>query len=220
MTARIISYTQSMDGNLNDITEQIAYCARVSNPTSQINNENNERLLTYLMTHNHWSPFEMVNICIEITSTRDIIRQILRHRSFSFQEFSQRYAEANLGFSIRETRLQDNVRRQNSIECNDEILMEEWKNRQESIIETITENYQWALKNGIAKEQSRCILPEGITISRIYMNGTLRSWLHYLKIRLNWDTQKEHRDIAQACFEEIKRVFPLVEKILEQSTHI
>jgi thymidylate synthase (FAD) len=220
MTARIISYTQSIDGNCNDITEQIAYCARVSNPTSQINNENNERLLTYLMTHNHWSPFEMINICIEITSTRDIIRQILRHRSFSFQEFSQRYAEANLGFSIRETRLQDNVRRQNSIECNDEILMEEWKTRQESIIETITENYQWALKNGIAKEQSRCILPEGITNSRIYMNGTLRSWLHYLKIRLNWDTQKEHRDIAQACFEEIKRIFPLVEKILEQSTHI
>jgi thymidylate synthase (FAD) len=159
----------------------------------------------------------MVNICIEITSTRDIIRQILRHRSFSFQEFSQRYAEADLGFSIRETRLQDHIKRQNSIECNDEALMEEWKARQEGIIETITENYQWALKNGIAKEQSRCILPEGITISRIYMNGTLRSWLHYLKIRLKWDTQKEHREVAQACFEEIKKVFPLVDKIVEQS---
>jgi thymidylate synthase (FAD) len=217
MTARIISYTQSIDGNLNDITEQIAYCARVSNPTSQINNENNERLLNYLINHEHWSPFEMVNICIEITSTRDIIRQILRHRSFSFQEFSQRYAEANLGFSIRETRLQDNIRRQNSIECNNDALIEEWKTRQESIIESITENYQWALKNGIAKEQSRCILPEGITISRIYMNGTLRSWIHYLKVRLKWDTQKEHREVAYACFEEIKKVFPMIEKIVEET---
>ena len=215
MTARIISYTQSADGNSNDITEQIAYCARVSNPTSQINNENNEKLLNYLMKHEHWSPFEMVNICIEITSTRDIIRQILRHRSFSFQEFSQRYAEANLGFTIRETRLQDLLRRQNSFECNDEELMEEWKTRQECIIETISENYQWALKNGIAKEQSRCILPEGMVISRIYMNGTLRSWIHYLQIRLKWDTQKEHREVAQACFEEIKKVFPLLEKIVE-----
>ena len=214
MTARIISYTQSADGNLNDITEQITYCARVSNPTSQINNENNEKLLNYLMKHEHWSPFEMVNICIEITSTRDIIRQILRHRSFSFQEFSQRYAEANLGFAIRETRLQDNVKRQNSLECNDEDLMEEWKTRQESIIENITENYQWALKNGIAKEQSRCILPEGMTISRIYMNGTLRSWIHYLKIRMKWDTQKEHREVAQACFEEIKKIFPSIENII------
>jgi thymidylate synthase (FAD) len=217
MTARIISYTQSIDGKLNDITEQIAYCARVSNPTSQINNENNERLLNYLMKHEHWSPFEMVNICIEITSTRDIIRQILRHRSFSFQEFSQRYAEANLGFSIRETRLQDNLRKQNSLECNDDQLMEEWKTRQECILETITENYQWALKNGIAKEQSRCILPEGMVNSRIYMNGTLRSWIHYLQIRLKWDTQKEHREIAQACFDEIKKVFPLIEKIVEQT---
>ena len=215
MTARIISYTQSADGNLSDITEQITYCARVSNPSSQINNENNEKLLNYLMTHEHWSPFEMVNICIEITSTRDIVRQILRHRSFSFQEFSQRYAEASLGFSIRETRLQDNVKRQNSFECNDEELIGEWKTRQESIIESITENYQWALKNGIAKEQSRCILPEGMTISRIYMNGSLRSWIHYLKIRLKWDTQKEHREVAQACFEEIKKVFPLIEKIIE-----
>jgi thymidylate synthase (FAD) len=214
MTARLISYTQSADGNLNDITEQIAYCARVSNPTSQINNENNERLLNYLMNHEHWSPFEMVNICIEITSTRDIVRQIIRHRSFSFQEFSQRYSEANLGFCIRETRIQDNVKRQNSFECEDAELMEEWNTRQESIIECITENYQWALKNGIAKEQSRCILPEGMTISRIYMNGTLRSWIHYLKIRLKWDTQKEHREVAQACFEEIKKIFPLIENIV------
>jgi thymidylate synthase (FAD) len=181
MTARVISYTQSANGILNDITEQIAYCARVSNPSSQINNENNEKLLNYLMKHEHWSPFEMVNICIEITTSRDIIRQILRHRSFSFQEFSQRYAEANLGFTIRETRLQDIVKRQNSIECDDETLMEEWKTRQENIIETIAENYQWALKHGIAKEQSRCILPEGLTISRVYMNGSLRSWIHYLQ---------------------------------------
>lgn len=214
MTARVISYTQSANGILNDITEQIAYCARVSNPSSQINNENNEKLLNYLMKHEHWSPFEMVNICIEITTSRDIIRQILRHRSFSFQEFSQRYAEANLGFTIRETRLQDIVKRQNSIECNDEKLMEEWKTRQENIIEAIAENYQWALKHGIAKEQSRCILPEGLTISRVYMNGSLRSWIHYLQIRLKWDTQKEHREVAQACFEEIKNIFPLIEQII------
>ena len=215
MTARIISYTQSVGGLLGDIAEQVTYCARVSNPTSQINNENNERLLSYLIKHEHWSPFEMVNICIEITSTRDIIRQILRHRSFSFQEFSQRYAEANLGFVVRETRLQDNVKRQNSFECSDESLSEEWKIRQELLLESITENYHWALKNGIAKEQSRCILPEGMTTSRIYMNGTLRSWIHYLKIRLKWDTQKEHREVAQACFDEIKVIFPLIEKILE-----
>ena len=215
MTARIISYTQSVGGLLGDIAEQVTYCARVSNPTSQINNENNERLLSYLIKHEHWSPFEMVNICIEITSTRDIIRQILRHRSFSFQEFSQRYAEANLGFVVRETRLQDNVKRQNSFECSDESLSEEWKIRQELLLESITENYHWALKHGIAKEQSRCILPEGMTTSRIYMNGTLRSWIHYLKIRLKWDTQKEHREVAQACFDEIKVIFPLIEKILE-----
>lgn len=215
MTARIISYTQSVDGLLSDITEQVTYCARVSNPTSQINNENNERLLSYLIKHEHWSPFEMVNICIEITSTRDIIRQILRHRSFSFQEFSQRYAEANLGFVVRETRLQDIGKRQNSFDCTDEELSEEWKIRQELLLESIVENYQWALKRGIAKEQSRCILPEGMTTSRIYMNGSLRSWIHYLKIRLKWDTQKEHREVAQACFDEIKVIFPLIEKILE-----
>lgn len=153
----------------------------------------------------------MVNICIEITSTRDIIR----HRSFSFQEFSQGYAEANLGFTIRETRLQDNVKRQNRFECNDEKLMNEWKTRQESIIESIAENYHWALKNGIAKEQCRCILPEGMIISHIYMNGNLRSWIRYLQIRLKWDTQKEHREVALACFEEIKKIFPLIEKIIE-----
>lgn len=215
MTARIISHTQSVDGLLSDIAEQVTYCARVSNPTSQINNENNERLLSYLIKHEHWSPFEMVNICIEITSTRDIIRQILRHRSFSFQEFSQRYAEANLGFVVRETRLQDIEKRQNSFDCMDEELSEEWKIRQELLLESIVENYQWALKRGIAKEQSRCILPEGMTTSRIYMNGSLRSWIHYLKIRLKWDTQKEHREVAQACFDEIKVIFPLIEKILE-----
>ena len=215
MTARIISHTQSVDGLLSDIAEQVTYCARVSNPTSQINNENNERLLSYLIKHEHWSPFEMVNICIEITSTRDIIRQILRHRSFSFQEFSQRYAEASLGFVVRETRLQDIEKRQNSIDCTDESLSEEWKIRQELLLESITENYHWALKHGIAKEQSRCILPEGMTTSRIYMNGSLRSWIHYLKIRLKWDTQKEHREVAQACFDEIKVIFPLIEKIVE-----
>ena len=214
MTAKLISYSQFSDLPLSDIGEQITYCARVSNPTGQINNENNEKLLKYLIKHEHWSPFEMVNICMEITSTRDIIRQILRHRSFSFQEFSQRYAEANLGFSIRETRLQDIENRQNSIECDDKELMDEWTRRQESIVESVAEHYQWALKNGIAKEQSRCILPEGMTISKIYMNGSVRSWIHYLKIRTKWDTQKEHRDVAEACYQEIHKIFPAIENIL------
>lgn len=214
MTAKIISYSRFADLPISDIGEQITYCARVSNPASQINNENNERLLKYLIKHEHWSPFEMVNICIEITSTRDIIRQILRHRSFSFQEFSQRYSEANLGFSIRETRLQDTENRQNSIVCEDTELCDEWVRRQEALVESITENYQWALKNGIAKEQSRCILPEGMTISKIYMNGSVRSWIHYLKIRMEWDTQKEHRDVAEACYQEIRKIFPAIENIL------
>jgi len=214
MTAKVISYSQNVDCECRDIGEQITYCARVSNPSSQINNENNERLLNYLMKHEHWSPFEMVSICIEITTTRDIIRQILRHRSFSFQEFSQRYAEANLGFSIRETRMQDFEKKQNSIVCNDPVLSEEWIKRQEELVEAITENYQWALKNGIAKEQSRCILPEGMTISKLYMNGSVRSWIHYLKVRMSWDTQKEHRDVAVACYDEIRKIFPLIEKVL------
>jgi len=214
MTAKVISYSQNVDCECRDIGEQITYCARVSNPSSQINNENNERLLNYLMKHEHWSPFEMVSICIEITTTRDIIRQILRHRSFSFQEFSQRYAEANLGFSIRETRMQDFEKKQNSIVCNDPVLSEEWIKRQEELVEAITENYQWALKNGIAKEQSRCILPEGMTISKLYMNGSVRSWIHYLKVRMSWDTQKEHRDVAVVCYDEIRKIFPLIEKVL------
>ena len=214
MTAKVISYSQNVDCECRDIGEQITYCARVSNPSSQINNENNERLLNYLMKHEHWSPFEMVSICIEITTTRDIIRQILRHRSFSFQEFSQRYAEANLGFSICETRMQDFEKKQNSIVCNDPVLSEEWIKRQEELVEAITENYQWALKNGIAKEQSRCILPEGMTISKLYMNGSVRSWIHYLKVRMSWDTQKEHRDVAVACYDEIRKIFPLIEKVL------
>ena len=216
MTAKVVSYSQNVDCDINrDIGEQITYCARVSNPSSQINNENNERLLNYLIKHEHWSPFEMVSICIKITTTRDIIRQILRHRSFSFQEFSQRYAEANLGFSIRETRMQDSEKKQNSIVCNDPILSEEWTKRQEQLVEAITENYQWALQNGIAKEQSRCILPEGMTISKLYMNGSVRSWIHYLKVRMSWDTQKEHRDVALACYGEIRKIFPLIEKVLE-----
>ena len=216
MSAKIISYSNFLDSTITDIGEQITYCARVSNPTSQLNNENNEKLLNYLIKHEHWSPFEMVNICMEITSTRDIIRQILRHRSFSFQEFSQRYSEANIGFSIRETRLQDNENRQNSITCDDETLNEEWKKRQEIIIESIVENYKWALQNGIAKEQSRCILPEGMTFSKIYMNGSVRSWIHYLKIRMMGDTQKEHRDVAQKVLEQIIQVFPLIFNVISK----
>ena len=216
MSVKVISYSQFVDIDNKDIGEQITYCARVSNPSSQINNENNERLIKYLIKNDHWSPFEMVNICLEIITTRDIARQILRHRSFSFQEFSQRYAEADIGFSIRETRLQDNVKRQNSIVCEDKTLSDEWEVRQQTIIDIIKENYRWALDNGIAKEQSRCILPEGMTLSKIYMNGTVRSWIHYLKIRMSWDTQKEHREVAIACYEEIRKIFPLIESILNK----
>ena len=214
MSVKLISYTQFVDMDNKDIGEQITYCARISNPSSQMNNENNERLLNYLIKNEHWSPFEMVNICLEIITTRDIARQILRHRSFSFQEFSQRYAEADIGFCIRETRLQDNVKRQNSIVCEDKMLSDEWESRQLLIIDSIKESYRWALDNGIAKEQSRCILPEGMTFTKIYMNGSVRSWIHYLKIRMNWDTQKEHREVANSCYEEIRNIFPLIEKII------
>jgi thymidylate synthase (FAD) len=214
MSVKIISYSQHISNEFSDIGEQIAFCARVSNPSNQINNENNEKLLNYLINHDHWSPFEMVNICMEINTTRDIARQILRHRSFSFQEFSQRYAEANLGFSLRETRLQDLKRKQNSYICNDEELIKEWTDRQDELIGKITENYQWAINQGIAKEQARCILPEGMTHSKMYMNGTLRSWIHYLKSRTTWDTQKEHRIVAYSCYEEIKKIFPLIENII------
>lgn len=209
MKVNLISYSQPTT-NDKSIQELIAYCARVSNPLNQHNTETNEKLINYLIKNKHWSPFEMVNICIEIETTRDIIRQILRHRSFSFQEFSQRYAVADLGFEYKDARLQDNKNRQNSIEITDnEELKQEWIAKQKQLVEVVEENYQWALSNGIAKEQARAVLPEGMTLSKIYMNGTLRSWIHYIELRSSNGTQKEHRDVAIACANVIDTIFPI-----------
>ncbi len=205
----LISYTKDAKSDKN-LEEMVAYCARVSNPSNQINNENNTRLINYLMKNHHWSPFEMVSICLEINTTRDIARQILRHRSFSFQEFSQRYAVADLGWEIREARLQDNKNRQNSIETDNTELVKEWEEIQKKIHEQTSQAYSWALTNGIAKEQARAVLPEGITLSRVYMNGTLRSWIHYIQLRSGNGTQKEHRDIAIQCAKAIEPIFPLI----------
>ena len=198
------------------LSELVAYCARVSNPSNQHNTETNDRLLRYLIKNKHWSPFEMVSICLEIESTRDIVRQILRHRSFSFQEFSQRYAVADLGFEYKEARIQDTKNRQNSIALSDDteesvFLQTEWTARQKQLSDLAETNYQWALTNGIAKEQARAVLPEGMTMSRIYMNGTLRSWIHYIELRSSNGTQKEHRDVAIACARAIDAVFPISE---------
>jgi thymidylate synthase (FAD) len=200
----------------HDLTKLVAYCARVSNPGNQNNEETSEKLIKYLMKHRHWSPFEMVNVCLEIETTRDIARQILRHRSFTFQEFSQRYADPvkELTFEIREPRLQDQKNRQNSIEVNDAKLEDEWSNKQLGLIEMAKMTYNWAIENGIAKEVARAVLPEGLTMSRMYVNGTLRSWLHYIEIRADVSTQKEHREIALACAEVISNLFPMVTELV------
>lgn len=213
MQVKLISYSKCCDDD-KPMYDLIAYCARVSNPGNQNNIETNEKLISYLIKNKHWSPFEMVNICIEIETTRDIIRQVLRHRSFSFQEFSQRYAIADLGFEYKEARLQDTKNRQNSIEIEEnEEFKQEWLNKQKKIVDLVEESYKWALKNGIAKEQARAVLPEGITLSKIYMNGTLRSWIHYIELRSGNGTQKEHREVAIACANVIDTIFP-ISKIL------
>lgn len=212
MNVKIISYSQQPLENISDpqdyrsINDLVAYCARVSNPENQWNTKTSEKLLNYLKQHQHWSPFEMVSICMEIETTRDIARQILRHRSFSFQEFSQRYAVSE-DFIVREARLQDTKNRQNSIECEDEYIIDRWENEQLAVIEKAKAAYQWALDNGIAKEQARAVLPEGLTMTRMYMNGTLRSWLHYIDLRSENGTQKEHMEIAKACAEVISKVY-------------
>jgi thymidylate synthase (FAD) len=209
MSVVIISYSQppsTSEGTT--IQDSIAYCARVSNPANQNNTDTNEKLLNYLIKHNHWSPFEMVSICLEIETTRDIARQILRHRSFSFQEFSQRYAVADLGFVTKETRLQDIKNRQNSIISTDPELEKTWEEKQNQLATQSQEVYKWALENGIAKEQARAVLPEGMTVSRMYMNGTLRSWIHYIQLRSGVDTQKEHRKVALACAAAISQIYP------------
>ena len=194
--------------------ELVAYCARVSNPSNQTNTDTSEKLIRYLIKHRHWSPLEMVSACLEIETTRDIARQILRHRSFSFQEFSQRYAVADLGFEYKEARLQDTRNRQNSIEIQDPALQAEWERRQSNLANDAADVYKWALDNGIAKEQARAVLPEGITTSRLYMQGTLRSWLHYIELRSAPETQKEHREIAQACAGALESIFPMVREFL------
>lgn len=206
MPVGLISYSQDGKKSLQDI---ICYCARVSNPTNQSNTSTNEKLLAYLMKNNHWSPFEMVSICLEIETTRDIARQIMRHRSFSFQEFSQRYAVAE-NYEIREARMQDTKNRQNSIETDDYELSGEWTAQQKELADHAFSIYQWALENGIAKEQARSVLPEGMTQTRMYMNGTLRSWIHYIQLRSTMGTQKEHRIIALECAEAIATVFPSI----------
>ena len=214
---KLISYSTAPEGTgLDDCQELIAFCARVSNPSNQMNKETSDKLIKYLIKHKHWSPLEMVNACLEINTTRDIAHQIVRHRSFSFQEFSQRYADpAEFGnqFVLREARLQDTQNRQNSIDVDDEILHNEWTDRQQQVINLAKETYEWAIDNGIAKEQARAVLPEGNTKTRLYMNGTLRSWVHYIDLRSANGTQKEHMEIAKACAQVIAEIFPLMESI-------
>ena len=212
MTAvSLINFSQpSMIMEGSSLLEMIAYCARVSNPANQNNSGTSENLVRYLIKHQHWSPLEMVSICLEINTTRDIARQILRHRSFSFQEFSQRYAIVNDSFVIKEARLQDVKNRQNSIVVFDKELEDKWQELQGHIAEETQQVYKWALENGIAKEQARAVLPEGMTPSRMYMNGTLRSWVHYIQLRTGVETQKEHREVALACAEAIASIFPMI----------
>jgi thymidylate synthase (FAD) len=195
-----------------NITDFIAYCARVSNPSNQSNTETSEKLVHYLLKNKHWSPFEMFNVCIEVETTRDIARQVLRHSSLRFQEFSQRYADPvqSLSFVTREARLQDHKNRQNSIETADENLKTEWEERQKNILSIVEDTYKWAIENNIAKEQARAILPEGLTVSRLYINGSIRSWIHFIEVRTHPSTQKEHRELATACAHEIAKVFPMI----------
>ena len=203
------STVQETKNNENKLVNMIAYCARVSNPTNQNNHLTSRKLVQYLIDKKHWSPFEMVSICLKIETTRDIARQILRHRSFSFQEFSQRYASPEMEFEKKELRLQDTKNRQNSLETDDEELGKEWERLQDECASKAKEVYNWAVSNNIAKEQARSVLPEGMTHTTLYMHGTMRSWLHYLESRTYWGTQKEHRILAKMCQEEIQRIFPI-----------
>lgn len=229
-TAKLVSYSlpteEFAEEGLRDVQDLISYCARVSNPANQFNSETSEKLIRYLIKNKHWSPLEMASACIEIETTRDIAHQIVRHRSFSFQEFSQRYADPqSMGdaFTLRECRLQDDKNRQNSIEIeNDPSIQEnqqiqdliiDWQRRQHGIINQARDLYNWAISNGIAKEQARAVLPEGLTKTRVMMNGTLRSWVHYIELRSANGTQKEHMQVAVACAKEIAKIFPLMEKL-------
>jgi thymidylate synthase (FAD) len=226
MDVKLVSYSQPTadfaDKGIDDAQELIAYCARVSNPSNQLNTDTSEKLIKYLVRHAHWSPLEMVSACMEITTTRDIARQILRHRSFSFQEFSQRYADPtkDLSFVLREPRLQDPKNRQNSIELvqdNPEArrLTQEWEKAQTRVKLAALEAYNFAIENGIAKEQARAVLPEGLIESRLYMNGTLRSWIHFIELRSANGTQKEHQEVAVACAKAIAAIFPMSESLVQ-----
>ena len=217
MKAKLLSYSQAAEGEfgeLSDIQDLVAYCARVSNPSNQMNTETSEKLLNYLAKHRHWSPFEMVSVCLEVETTRDIARQLLRHRSFSFQEFSQRYANPldDLEYETREARLQDEKNRQNSVEIDDPEMQDEWAWQQEQVINASTRAYRWAINNGIAKEQARAVLPEGLMVSRLYVNGTLRSWMHYIDLRSANGTQKEHIELAQEIARAIHLIYPTIDK--------
>jgi thymidylate synthase (FAD) len=204
----LINYSQ---GNIGNLLEQVAYAARVSNPSNQNNNDTAEKLVRYLIKNQHWSPLEMVSVCLEINTTRDIARQILRHRSFSFQEFSQRYADASqLGFELKEVRLQDTKNRQNSLETNNLALQTWWETYQNTVLDVCKDAYTFALDKGIAKEQARAVLPEGMTKSRMYMNGTLRSHVHYIQVRTEPGTQLEHKLIAYECAKAIEPIFPMI----------
>ena len=215
MNVKLISYSQGFNGE--SLLDQVAYAARVSNPANQNNKETSEKLVRYLINNQHWSPLEMVSVCLEIETSRDIARQILRHRSFSFQEFSQRYADASqLGFAIRECRMQDTKNRQNSIETDDSVLKQWWERSQRDLIHSIEKTYNEALIYGIAKEQARAILPEGLAQSRMYMNGTLRSWVHYIQLRSANGTQKEHREVALACADAIEPIFPMIKEYINE----
>ena len=220
MSVKLVSYSKPsedfLEEGLEDAQDLIAFCARVSNPTNQMNTETSAKLIKYLIKHKHWSPLEMVNACLEINTTRDIAHQIVRHRSFAFQEFSQRYANPQdmaEAFTYREARLQDPKNRQNSIEVEDDALQIAWGKKQKEIIEKCREVYNWALNEGIAKEQARVVLPEGLTKTRLNMNGTLRSWVHYIELRGGHGTQKEHMDIAHACAKVIAEIFPIINEL-------
>ena len=226
MNVKLISYSKPTEElcneGLEDMQDLVAFCARVSNPSNQLNTETSEKLIRYLIKNAHWSPLETVSACMEITTTRDIARQILRHRSFSFQEFSQRYADPtkDLNFVLREARLQDTKNRQNSVEIEDtlfgENLKEQWKWLQQDVINSSKKAYEWAVTHGIAKEQARAVLPEGLTVSRLYMNGTLRSWIHFIQVRSGNGTQKEHMQVALACAEVIAKVFPMASDFITE----
>jgi thymidylate synthase (FAD) len=227
MNVKMVSFSaptqEFIDEGIDDVQQLVAFCARVSNPSNQNNKDTSEKLIRYLIKHQHWSPLEMTSMCLEIETTRDIARQILRHRSFSFQEFSQRYADPtkDLAFVGREARLQDTKNRQNSVELDltnvdDRELNNIWHEKQNDVIKAATEAYTWAVNNGIAKEQARAVLPEGNTVSRMYMNGTLRSWIHYIQLRSANGTQKEHREIALKCAEVIATAFPMADEFITE----